>query len=277
MATNNSSDYSPTQYNTQVGGASGTLSNVAPSATSGVPLISQGAASNPAFGTAVVAGGGTGVTSNTAYAVLCGGATSTGAIQSIAGLGSAGNVLTSNGAGALPSFQVVSSGSFIKLQTITASNSSSVIFNSTYITGTYNNYFVIFQGVIPVTNNVNFNMDWSTNNGSTYLNSNFQSGNLGWAWNNNVPYNGNSTSTNPLNLGGNPLGNTTYNSGQIYLYNLTSGVATPAYTGSMMQTSNIAVILYGNNTTGSTINNIKFSMSSGNISAGTFTLYGLVS
>lgn len=68
-------------------------------------LLSAGAGSAPTFGTAVVAGGGTGVTSNTAYAVLCGGTTSTGAIQSIAGVGTANQVLTSNGAAALPTFQ----------------------------------------------------------------------------------------------------------------------------------------------------------------------------
>ena len=49
--------------------------------------------------------GGTGLASATAYAVLCGGTTSTGAFQSVASVGSAGQVLTSNGAGALPTFQ----------------------------------------------------------------------------------------------------------------------------------------------------------------------------
>lgn len=94
-----------TNHNVQVGNASGTLTSVAPSATSGVPLISQGAAADPAFGTAVVAGGGTGDTSFTAYAVICGGTTSTNPLQSIAGVGTSGQLLTSNGAGALPTFQ----------------------------------------------------------------------------------------------------------------------------------------------------------------------------
>ena len=49
--------------------------------------------------------GGTGVASATAYAVICGGTTSTGAWQSVASVGTSGQVLTSNGAGALPSFQ----------------------------------------------------------------------------------------------------------------------------------------------------------------------------
>lgn len=57
-----------------------------------------------------VADGGTGVSSTTAYAVLCGGTTSTAPLQSIAGLGTAGQVLTSNGAGALPTFQDVAGG-----------------------------------------------------------------------------------------------------------------------------------------------------------------------
>ena len=52
-----------------------------------------------------VTDGGTGNSSATAYAVLCGGTTSTGAHQSIAGVGTSGHVLTSNGAGALPTFQ----------------------------------------------------------------------------------------------------------------------------------------------------------------------------
>jgi len=61
-------------------------------------------------GTLPVANGGTGATTQTAYAVLAGGTTSTGAYQSVASVGTAGQVLTSNGAGALPTFQTVSGG-----------------------------------------------------------------------------------------------------------------------------------------------------------------------
>jgi hypothetical protein len=57
-----------------------------------------------------VSRGGTGATSATAYAVQCGGTTSTGAHQSIASVGTSGQVLTSNGAGALPTFQTAASG-----------------------------------------------------------------------------------------------------------------------------------------------------------------------
>jgi hypothetical protein len=61
-------------------------------------------------GTLPVANGGTGATTQTAYAVLAGGTTSTGAYQSIASVGTAGQVLTSNGAGALPTFQAAGGG-----------------------------------------------------------------------------------------------------------------------------------------------------------------------
>ena len=60
--------------------------------------------------TLVVASGGTGATTATAYAVQCGGTTSTGAHQSVASVGTSGQVLTSNGAGALPTFQAAASG-----------------------------------------------------------------------------------------------------------------------------------------------------------------------
>jgi len=57
-----------------------------------------------------VAHGGTGLSATTAYAVLCGGTTSTAALQSIASVGTSGQVLTSNGAAALPTFQAAASG-----------------------------------------------------------------------------------------------------------------------------------------------------------------------
>jgi hypothetical protein len=61
-------------------------------------------------GTLPVANGGTGVASATAYALLAGGTTTTGPFQSIASVGTAGQVLTSNGAGALPTFQAAGGG-----------------------------------------------------------------------------------------------------------------------------------------------------------------------
>jgi hypothetical protein len=121
-----------TQHDVLIGGStSSTITNVAPSATSGVPLISQGASADPIFGTAVVAGGGTGLTSATAYAVLTGGTTSTGAFQSIASVGTSGQVLTSNGAGALPTFQTLGTATI----TITGDSGGALTASSFTFTG----------------------------------------------------------------------------------------------------------------------------------------------
>ncbi|HVY36177.1 MAG TPA: tail fiber domain-containing protein [Candidatus Paceibacterota bacterium] len=51
--------------------------------------------------------GGTGLTSLTPYAILAGGTTATGNLQQVSGLGSSGQVLTSSGASALPTWQDV--------------------------------------------------------------------------------------------------------------------------------------------------------------------------
>lgn len=68
----------------------------------------EGNAVYRASGTDVpVADGGSGRSTATAYAVLCGGITATAAHQSIASAGTSGQVLVSNGAAALPTFQTV--------------------------------------------------------------------------------------------------------------------------------------------------------------------------
>jgi len=87
-----------------------------------------------------VANGGSTVASNTAYAVLCGGTTTTNPIQSIASVGTAAQILTSNGAGALPTFQTFSATSLgYVLRMVTKSMSpldSTTYFFGATITGT---------------------------------------------------------------------------------------------------------------------------------------------
>ena len=73
---------------------------------------------------AQVSKGGSGVSSTTPFAVLCGGTTSTSPFQSVASVGTAGQVLTSNGAGALPTFQTPSGGGGILLQSITGTSTT---------------------------------------------------------------------------------------------------------------------------------------------------------
>jgi hypothetical protein len=98
-------------------------------------------------GTLPVANGGTGATTQTAYAVLCGGTTSTGAYQSIAGVGTSGQVLTSNGAGALPTFQAAAGA------TITGSTANSTF----YVIGTTSTSGSLTTASISNTNAVSYN------------------------------------------------------------------------------------------------------------------------
>jgi hypothetical protein len=73
-------------------------------------VVAQNYLSSLTLGAALpVAYGGSGSTSSTAYAVICGGTTPTGPIQAIASVGTTGQVLTSNGAGALPTMQTITS------------------------------------------------------------------------------------------------------------------------------------------------------------------------
>ncbi|NBS61528.1 MAG: hypothetical protein EBT26_05740 [Microbacteriaceae bacterium] len=58
--------------------------------------------------TVPVSSGGTGLSTTTAYGLIAAGTTSTGNFQQVSGTGSSGQVLTSNGAGALPSWQSAS-------------------------------------------------------------------------------------------------------------------------------------------------------------------------
>jgi hypothetical protein len=90
------------EYNVLVGGPANTVQSVPPSATSGVPLISQGNATNPVFGEVVVQGGGTGVASfANANSLILSGATSTAPLTSLL-TGAVGYVLTSVGPGLTP-------------------------------------------------------------------------------------------------------------------------------------------------------------------------------
>ena len=98
-----------TSHYVMVGAGTSNVTLVAPSATAGIPLVSNGSSSDPSYTTAVVAGGGTGVTTmTTAYAPVCAGTTATGNLQvASTGLSTSGYVLTSTGASSLPTFQAV--------------------------------------------------------------------------------------------------------------------------------------------------------------------------
>lgn len=75
--------------------------------SSGLPLVGGGAGADPSFAALTVPGGGTGLTTATAHGVLIGNGTSA---MSVTGTGTAGQVLTSNGPSADPTFQAAAGG-----------------------------------------------------------------------------------------------------------------------------------------------------------------------
>jgi hypothetical protein len=73
--------------------------------TASKPVFTDASKNLVSTGTLGVDQGGTGLSTATAYSIVFAGTTSTGNFQATAGPGTATHVLTSNGAGALPTFQ----------------------------------------------------------------------------------------------------------------------------------------------------------------------------
>lgn len=107
-----------------------------------------------------VTDGGLGVaTLTTPYGVLCAGTTATSPVQTLASLGTAGYVLTSNGAGALPSFQANAGGSggWVLLATVTAASTTNIDF-TTNINSTYDEYRIIGTNLKNATSGADIQM-----------------------------------------------------------------------------------------------------------------------
>lgn len=119
-----------TSHDLMIGNGTSTVTVLAPSATVGIPLVSQGSAADPAYSTAVVAGGGTGVTSLTSYALLSGGTTATNPVQSLASVGNLQDLLSSRGSGALPVWLPL----LVKTATVTLSAAQVQALDTTPIT-----------------------------------------------------------------------------------------------------------------------------------------------
>lgn len=218
-----------------------------------------------------VAKGGTGNASATEYAVQCGGTTSTGAHQSIASVGTSGQVLTSNGAGALPTFQAAASGALVLIGTADASNSATISF--TGLT-TYPCMVVIIRALNPVSSGAILQMTVSID-GSTYLSTGYFSGLNSHPYNSTTLTNANSTSVVRLSTGLSIVGNYC---AQLAIEQLNvaagvivNGASTYIDSSVVVQTAEIGAL------TPNGITAVRFTMSTGNISSGHFALYGLVS
>jgi hypothetical protein len=131
----------------------------------------------PSNKTLDVANGGLGVSSLTTYTVLCGGTTSTASIQQVSGTGTSGQVLTSNGPGALPTWQTAGGGGsgFYTLDGTqqTASSATSLAYSLN------NSSYTVWEGYVygqagttsNGTNYGNFTLKINTTSSNYFLNS----------------------------------------------------------------------------------------------------------
>jgi len=148
---------------------------------------------------------------------------------------------------------------FIFLSTQTASSSASLSFTS-LITSTYPVYFIKIRSLIPATDATNLLLTFSTDNGSTYLSTNY-------LWSNyhitsgGAPTQTKSASDSSIHVCETASSTSTNNGINMEFYCFGFGTAVvPAIMG---------------NTGTTAINAIKFAMSAGNIASGTISLYGM--
>ena len=197
--------------------------------------------------------------------------------------GNSGQILTSAGAGAVPSFRAAPAGGLTKISTVSASNTATIDFDN--LPNTFSTYVIYGAKIKPVTNNVDFVMNFGTD-GSTY---DANKTSLYWMQYNNAADSdpqaeknathslGNSTAEQLLGYGLSSNG-TTGNSGTLLAY---FGKLYEANYGSF----NCEYNYYNSNTysyqtkvTGqiqAAADCIRFKMSAGNIQYGDFTLYGV--
>jgi hypothetical protein len=121
-----------------------------------------------------VAHGGTGASTYTANNVLLGNGTS--AFQTVAP-STSGNVLTSNGS--TWTSAAGPSGGLVFLQGVTASNSADIQLTSG-IDSTYETYLIVFNNIVPATDNVTPYIRTSTDGGSNYDSSSSNYRYAGW-------------------------------------------------------------------------------------------------
>lgn len=230
----------------------------------------------------VVADGGTGNSTATAYAVQCGGTTSTGAFQSIASVGTAGQVLASNGAAALPTMQTLIGIVYLNSGTVSSAATLDIVLTS--YTG-YRGLVIILGAFIPVTDAVDFWIRFSTNGGSTYDASgyNYASGNIndasaGTA----VLTSGSANQILISNATGIGNGTTEGINLNIDLLSQTSTAlwSRVSYTGHFIDATatprGVASFGGGSREAAQDTDAIRFLFSSGNISSGNWAIYGYI-
>ncbi|MBP6892543.1 hypothetical protein KBB68_03085 [Candidatus Babeliales bacterium] len=220
-----------------------------------------------------VAQGGTGNSSITINALIAGGISEISPLQTISP-GTAGQILTSAGAGALPTW--TKPNGMILLKALTAASSASLTFTASDFSTAFQTFVLVIDGFDAFTAGQNLFARWSTNDGSSYILTGYSSGT------NTVTFNSSTvTNTNILtaiNLGSASSGQ---HSGIYYLFGVNGVFPTgtgPCVLGISFPAFNPT--LYGmtiSSISGSpVVNNLQIFYGTGAIVTGKAYLYGLV-
>jgi len=206
------------------------------------------------------------------------------AVNFLTGTIPSGNVANAslNAVTALPA--AIETGSIVKLQTQTASTSSSITFSSTYITTTYKKYYLDYTNVVISSDGGYIAATVSANNGGAYTTSGY------YYWrifsnsgdgNNSIASGGGTGNSSLLMVGtGVGLGTSTdeSGSGRMTIFDPFSADSKLFISEGLCIGNDGTLVqqyIYQGLVTSTTINNIKISPNTGTIVSGEFTLYGV--
>lgn len=163
------------------------------------------------------------------------------------------------------------------ITTTSASASGSIAFTSG-INANYSTYLVRIRNALPASNAVNLLLTFSTDGGSTYLSTNYKYARLESDSNGENFVGGNAQAS--VILATNMRSTSQSINADIMLFDLNSSTISPRIYGITSYWRSDAGSFGTNfgggmNTTTTAVNAIKFAFSAGNITSGTFTLYGV--
>lgn len=178
---------------------------------------------------------------------------------------------------------VTGAGAYNLLQTQTASSSSTITFTSTYITSTYNHYYVVCEGATFSTDGADGTFEFSTDNGSSYSSTGSFFNQL--AYDGTFRVDGPTTSQSSMRTFSSVDGDNSNNNGigtlEMHLFNLNATADKKlVWFVAQNHTQNgdagkYLIGQFGLDTT-SAVNNIRFGLnSSANYVTGKFKLYGV--